>query len=102
MGPGSGLDSAHPQGAGRGDSLISESSRPEPPWLPHLIVLEATGGYEGPLVATRRHTVIRAFYRRLVAAGKPKKVAVIACVRKLLTILNAMLHQNQPWDPQHA
>ena len=51
----------------------------------------------GALVATRRNVVIRAFYRRLIAAGKPKKVALTACMRKLLTILNAMMRTNTPW-----
>ena len=41
--------------------------------------------------------VIRAFYRRLIAAGQPKKVALTACMRKLLTILNAMMRTNTPW-----
>lgn len=54
--------------------------------------------YMGALVATRRNTVIRAFYRRLVAAGKPKKVALIACIRRLLTILNAMMRTNTTWQ----
>ena len=54
--------------------------------------------YMGALVATRRNTVIRAFYLRLVAAGKPKKVALIACMRKLLTILNAMMRTNTQWQ----
>ena len=54
--------------------------------------------YMGALVAARRNTVIRAFYRRLVAAGKPKKVALIACMRKLLTILNAMMRTNTTWQ----
>ena len=49
------------------------------------------------LVATRRNPVIRARYQRLVAAGKPKKVALIACMRKLLTILNAMPHTKTSW-----
>ena len=53
--------------------------------------------YMGALVATRRNPVLRAFYRRLVAAGKPKKVALIACMRKLLTILNAMMRSNTAW-----
>lgn len=53
--------------------------------------------YMGALVATRRNVVIRAFYRRLIAAGKPKKVALTACMRKLLTILNAMMRTNTPW-----
>ena len=51
------------------------------------------------LVAAHHNPVIRAFYRRLVAAGKPKKVALIACMRKLLTILNAMLRTNTAWSP---
>ncbi len=50
------------------------------------------------LVAAHHNPVIRAFYRRLVAAGKPKKVALIACMRKLLTILNAMLRTNTAWS----
>ena len=53
--------------------------------------------YMSALVATRRNPVIRAFYLRLVAAGKPKKVALIACMRKLLTILNVMVRTNTPW-----
>ena len=54
--------------------------------------------YMGALVATRRNAVIRAFYRRLVEAGKPKKVALVACMRKLLTILNAMMRTNTTWQ----
>lgn len=54
--------------------------------------------YMGALVATRRNPVLRAFYLRLCAAGKPKKVALTACMRKLLTILNAMLKQQRPWE----
>jgi len=53
----------------------------------------------GTLVATRWNPIIRPFYERLVAAGKPKKVALVACMRKLLTILNAMLKQHRPWEP---
>ncbi len=49
------------------------------------------------LVATRHNPVIKAFYERLVNAGKPKKVALVACIRKLLTILNAMLRDGQIW-----
>ena len=50
-----------------------------------------------PLVATRRNPVIRAFYQRLCQAGKAKKLALTACMRKLLTILNAMLKSGTPW-----
>jgi transposase len=50
------------------------------------------------MAATRYHPLLRPFYRRLVAAGKPKKVALVACARKLLTILNAMARTGTPWD----
>jgi len=53
--------------------------------------------YMATLVATRHNPLIRAFYQRLCAAGKPKKVALVACMRKLLTILNAMLRHQTPW-----
>ena len=53
--------------------------------------------YRGALVATRRTPVIRAFYHRLVAAGTPKTLALTACMRKLLTILNAMMRTNTTW-----
>jgi transposase len=58
--------------------------------------------YMAALVGLKHNPVLRVFYERLRAAGKPFKVAVTACMRKLLTILNAMLHQNRRWDPQHA
>lgn len=52
-----------------------------------------------PTVAAIRHNpVIRSFYQRLVAAGKPKKVALIAAMRKLLVILNAMARNGAHWD----
>ena len=49
------------------------------------------------LVGTRCNPVIRVFYARLRAAGKPPKVALTACMRKLLTILNAMVRTNTTW-----
>jgi transposase len=49
------------------------------------------------LVAARRNPVVREFYERLLAAGKPKKVALVACMRKLLAILNAVLKHRTPW-----
>jgi transposase len=58
--------------------------------------------YMAALVGLKHNAVLRVFYERLRAAGKPFKVAATACMRKLLTILNAMLHQNRRWDPQHA
>jgi transposase len=51
----------------------------------------------GTLVATRRNPVIRACYGRLVTAGKPKRVALIACMRKLLIILTAMMRTSTTW-----
>jgi transposase len=54
------------------------------------------------LVATRCNPVIRAFYRRLCQAVKPKKVALTACTHKLLTILNAMVKHGRSWNPDLA
>jgi len=54
------------------------------------------------LVATRFNPQIKAFYERLLAAGKVKKVALTACMRKFLTILNAMLKHRTPWQPQEV
>ena len=54
--------------------------------------------FMGALVAARHNPVIRAFYLRLRAAGKPPKVALTACMRKLLIILNAMARTNTPWQ----
>jgi transposase len=60
------------------------------------------GLYMAALVASRYNPVLRAFYLRLVAAGKPKKVALVAVMRKLLTILNAMVHHHRAWAPAPA
>ena len=54
--------------------------------------------YMCTLTATRFNPTIRAFYKRLRAAGKLPKVALVACMRKLLTILNAMLSRRTPWN----
>jgi transposase len=51
-----------------------------------------------PLVAVKHNLVLKAFYVRLCAAGKAKKVALTACLRKLLTILNAMVNHQTPWQ----
>jgi transposase len=53
--------------------------------------------YMGALVATRYNHIIQRFYQRLIAAGKPKKLALTPCMRKLLTILNAMMRTNIAW-----
>ena len=58
--------------------------------------------YMSTLVATRYNPVIREFYERLLVSGKVKKVALIACMRNLLTILNAMIKYQQPWQPRVA
>ena len=61
--------------------------------------------YMGALVGSRYNPVIRDFYQRLLAAGKPKKLALTACMHKLLVILNAMLKHGSPWrdlSPQFA
>jgi transposase len=55
--------------------------------------------YMAALVGTRRNPALSDVYHRLLAAGKPKKVALTACMRKLLTILNAMLKHSAPWSP---
>ena len=54
--------------------------------------------YMATLVATRHNPVIREFYARLIQAGKPRKVALVACMRKLLTILNAMVRDDTHWQ----
>ncbi len=56
--------------------------------------------YMAALVASRRNPIIAAFYQRLVNAGKAKKVALVACMRKLLTILNAMMRKMTAWQPR--
>jgi transposase len=55
--------------------------------------------YMGTLAAITHNPVIKEFYQRLLAKGKLKKVAIIACMRKLLTILNAMVRDNEAWHP---
>ena len=57
--------------------------------------------YMGALVAARHNPVVREFYERLLAAGEPKKVALVACMRKLLAILNAVLKHRTPWRSPH-
>lgn len=58
--------------------------------------------YIAALVAARHNPVIRAFYQRLLARGKPKKLALIACSRKLLTILNHLVATGTHWNPALA
>ncbi len=58
--------------------------------------------YMPMLNAIQYNPVIKAFYKRLVARGKIRKVAVIACMRKLLTIINSMLRNNTEWNPKYG
>jgi transposase len=58
--------------------------------------------YMATITAIRCNPTIAAFHRRLQATGKKSKVAITACMRKLLTILNSMLRNNTPWQPQNA
>jgi transposase len=58
--------------------------------------------YMAAVVASRHNEVIRPFYEKLLAAGKPKKLALTACMRKLLTILNAMTRAGSSWAPSLA
>jgi len=56
--------------------------------------------YMAAITAIRSNPVIRAFYERLKSRGKPHKVAIVACMRKILTILNAMVRESTPWTPE--
>jgi transposase len=76
-------------GQWKGKSLISGGRAPARAAL-----------FMAALVASRHNPVLKAFYQRLLTAGKPKMVALIAVARKLLTILNAILRDRKPW--QHA
>lgn len=55
--------------------------------------------YMAAFTAIRSNPVIKDFYERLIARGKPHKVALVACMRKMITILNAMARSNTPWNP---
>lgn len=58
--------------------------------------------YMSTVSAIRHNPVIKAFAERLAKAGKPAKVVIVACMRKLLTIMNTMIKNNAPWNPQTA
>lgn len=58
--------------------------------------------YLGAMSGVRTNSVLKAYYARLCASGKPKKVALVACAHKLLTILNAVVRDQRPWTPQTA
>ena len=61
-----------------------------------------TALYMSALVATRHNATLKRFYQRLRAAGKPSKVALVAVMRKLLTIINAMIKHQSRWQNQTA
>ena len=54
------------------------------------------------LVAIRHNPLFKAFYDRLTKRGSPKKLAIVAVIRKLLTVLNAIIRDNTPWRPENA
>ena len=54
------------------------------------------------LVVSRHNPILRAFCRRLLSNGKAKKVALVACMHKLLLILNAMIKRDQLWQPAYV
>jgi transposase len=58
--------------------------------------------YMAALAACHSNSTFRDFYQRLLKAGKPHKVAIVACMRKLLSVLNAILRDGSPWDPTLA
>lgn len=61
-----------------------------------------TSLYMATMAAVRSNKAIKDFFQRLVSAGKPRMVALTACMRKLIIIMNAMLRNNQPWRPNYA
>jgi transposase len=69
-------------------------------WGGHAVVRNAL--YMATLSATRHNEVIRIHYQHLLAEGNPKKVALVACMRKLLTIFNAIIRTMEPWKSKRA
>jgi transposase len=81
---------------------VAPFNRDSGQWRGQRMILGGRGSvraslYMGALVASRRNPLLRVFYQRLLDAGKPKKVALVAVMRKLLTILNAMVRHQKPW-----
>ena len=79
-------------GKRRGERHIKAGRR----WIRNAIYMPCVGA------ATLNNPVLKAFYRRLIAKGKKPKVAIIACMRKLIIILNTMLARQQKWDAKRA
>jgi transposase len=76
-------------GKRRGERHIKGGRR----WVRNAIYMPILGA------ATQHNPMLKAFYQRLIAKGKPKRVAIIACMRKLIVILNTMLARGEEWDP---
>jgi transposase len=91
------------------DRTLSERVQTSPVWRERENLLRSVPSI-GPttalsmaaLVASRHNPIIAAFYQRLCTAGKPKTVALTACMHRLLTILNAIVRQGTPWSIQTA
>jgi len=80
-------------GKRRGERHIKGGRR----WVRNAIYMPCLGA------ATQNNPVLKAFYQRLIAKGKEPKVALVACMRKLIIILNTMLARHQKWNPgRHA
>jgi transposase len=76
-------------GKRRGERHIKGGRR----WVRNAIYMPCLGA------ATQNNPVLKAFYQRLIAKGKEPKVALVACMRKLIIILNTMLARHQKWNP---
>ena len=76
-------------GKRRGERHIKGGRR----WVRNALYMPCLGA------ATQNNPVLKAFYRRLIAKGKEPKVALVACMRKLIVILNTMIARRQKWDP---
>ena len=79
-------------GKRRGDRHVKAGRR----WVRNAIYMPCVGA------ATLNNSILKAYYQRLIARGKEPKVAIVACMRKLIVILNTMLTRRQKWDPRRA
>jgi transposase len=79
-------------GKRRGERHIKGGRR----WVRNAIYMAILGA------ATRHNPPLKAYYQRLIAKGKPKMVAIIACMRKLIVIINTLLARGEKWDPNRS
>ena len=78
-------------------AVANVTSRGGRRWVRNTIYMPSVGA------ATLNNPVLKAYYRHLIAKGKKPKVAIIACMRKLIVILNTLIARRQKWDPlRHA